>query len=145
MTESTTVEVQRHVAAPVEAVYEAWTDPGKLATWWWPERFETAYELDVREGGRYEIRSSVAGFGVHGRYLLLDPPHRLELSWVWEDDGTEGPEEQVVVELSGTATGTLVTVRHTTEAAGAADFRQGWTDCLDRLLRWAEGGISADL
>jgi uncharacterized protein YndB with AHSA1/START domain len=143
MTERTTIEVQQHVAAPVEAVYEAWTDPEKLATWWWPERLETSYQLDVREGGSYAIRSSVAGFGVHGRYVSLDPPHRLELSWVWEDDGTEGPEEQVVVELSSTSTGTLVTVRHTTEAAGAADFRQGWTDCLDRLPRTFPGAISA--
>jgi uncharacterized protein YndB with AHSA1/START domain len=122
----------QRVAAPVEQVYRAWTDPEVLATWWWPPRMETSYELDLRVGGAYRYRSDVAGIGVHGRYVALDPPHRIELTCIWEDGDTDGPEERVVVELEAQDTGTLVTVHHTTEAAGADDFRLGWTDCLAR-------------
>jgi uncharacterized protein YndB with AHSA1/START domain len=134
MTETlTTITMTQAVAAPVEQVWAAWTDPERLATWWWPKRMDTSYDMDVRVGGAYRFRSDVAGIGVHGTYVALDPPHRMELTWTWEDGDADGPEERVVVHLEATDTGTLVTVEHATEAAGAADFRQGWTDCLGRL------------
>lgn len=134
MTSSTTsITMTQHVAAAPEEVYAAWTEPDELATWWWPPRMETSYEMDVRVGGTYRFRSEVAGIGVHGSYVSLDPPRRLELTWVWEDGDTDGPEDRVVVELEARDGGTLVSVHHTTEAAGADDFRLGWTDCLARL------------
>jgi uncharacterized protein YndB with AHSA1/START domain len=133
MSAITDITMTQEVAAPPDRVFEAWVDPERLASWWWPHLPDTTYDLDARVGGGYAIRSRSAAIGVHGTFVVLDPPHRLELTWVWEDDGVDGPEDRVVVELSGTDHGTLVTVRHTTDAAGAADFRQGWTDVLQRL------------
>jgi uncharacterized protein YndB with AHSA1/START domain len=130
---TTTLVITQHVPAAPERVWAAWTEPQRLASWWWPMFADTAYALDVRPGGEYRIASASAGFGVHGTVVAVEEPRRLELTWVWEDAGTHGPEEQVVVEIAADGDGTLVTVRHATEAAGAADFRQGWTDCLGRL------------
>jgi uncharacterized protein YndB with AHSA1/START domain len=133
MSAITDITMTQEVAAPPDRVFEAWVDPERLASWWWPHLPDTTYDLDARVGGGYVIRSRSAGIGVHGIFEVLDPPDRLELTWVWEDDGLDGPAERVTVEFRGTDHGTLVTVRHTTEAAGAAGFRQGWTDVLERL------------
>ncbi len=93
--------------------------------------------MDAVEGGGRRIRSAAAGIGVHGRFVALQPPRRLELSWVWEDVDDHGPEERVVVVLAPTDTGTLVAVTHTVaDPLGADDLRQGWTDCLARLGRF---------
>jgi uncharacterized protein YndB with AHSA1/START domain len=133
MSAITDITMTQEVAAPPDRVFEAWVDPERLASWWWPHLPDTTYDLDARVGGGYVIRSRSAGIGVHGIFEVLEPPDRLELTWVWEDDGLDGPAERVTVEFRGTDHGTLVTVRHTTEAAGAAGFRQGWTDVLERL------------
>jgi uncharacterized protein YndB with AHSA1/START domain len=133
MSAITDITMTQEVAAPPDRVFEAWVDPERLASWWWPHLPDTTYDLDARVGGGYVIRSRSAGIGVHGIFEVLDPPDRLELTWVWEDDGLDGPAERVTVEFRGTDHGTLVTVRHTTEAAGAGGFRQGWTDVLERL------------
>ena len=134
MSQTTTITLTQVVAAPPERVYAAWTDPERLATWWWPQLPDTTYDLDPVVGGGYRIRSEAAGIGVHGTYLALDPPHRLELTWVWEDGPDDGPEEHVVVDLAPTGTGTLVSVTHAAaDAASVAGYTQGWTDCLARL------------
>jgi uncharacterized protein YndB with AHSA1/START domain len=130
---TTTLVMTQEVAAPVERVWAAWTEPDRLARWWWPMLVDTTYDVDARVGGDYRIASAAAGFGVRGRYTALEEPHRLAMTWIWEDEDGDGPEEQVVVDLAPRGPGTLVTVTHTTEAAGADDFRQGWTDCLARL------------
>lgn len=133
MSTFTEITVSQEVPAPIEDVFAAWTDAERLATWWWPMWPDTSYDVDARAGGAYAIRSATGGVGVHGVFVTIDPPRRLELTWVWEDDGVDGPEERVLVELAPQGAGTLVSVRHTTEAAGAEDFRQGWTHCLARL------------
>ncbi len=76
----------------------------------------------------------MAGIGVHGEFIALDPPRRLELSWVWEDGTEDGAVEGVGIDLAPIPAGTLVTVTHAVvDPAGAESFRQGWTDCLQRL------------
>ncbi len=134
----TEITMTQAVPASPEEVYAAWTEPARLATWWWPQLPDTTYHVEAVVGGSYRFRSETAGIGVHGRFVALDPPHRLELSWTWEDGARESaedePEELVVVALAATETGTLVTVTHAVvDPAGVDDFRQGWTDCLTRL------------
>ena len=134
MTATTEITMSQVVHAPPEQVYAAWLDPDQLATWWWPQIPDTTYELDAVVGGGYRIRSEAAGMGVHGTVVALEEPHRIELTWVWEDGDEHGLEERVVVHLAAHGHGTELTVRHWTESEGADDFRQGWTDCLERLV-----------
>ena len=134
----TEITMTQVVPATPEQVFAAWTDPARLSTWWWPHLPDTTYEIHAVVGGSYRFRSEVAGIGVHGRIVGLAPPHRLELTWVWEDGPTESAEdetlERVVVVLAPAEAGTLVTVTHAVvDPADVEDFRQGWTDCLDRL------------
>lgn len=127
------ITITQVVPAPPARVYAAWTDAALLATWWRPQLPDTTYDVDAVVGGAYRFRSEAAGIGVHGRFVALESPHRLELSWVWEDGPGHGPEERVVVDLAAGA-GTVVTVTHAvTSSLGAEDFRRGWSDCLARL------------
>lgn len=46
----------REVDAPLDAVWDVWHDPGKIARWWEPAGFRsTVRELDVRPGGRFDV------------------------------------------------------------------------------------------
>lgn len=130
MDDTVELVVTQHVPASVDAVWRAWTSAEGWARWWWPHWPDTRYEVDARPGGAYLARSESAGVGVEGRFVALDPPRALELTWRW--DG-EDDEDRVIVELKTQAAGTLVTVRHHTVPGGVDDYRQGWEFVLRNL------------
>lgn len=50
------VEVTRQFSAPLESVWQAWTDPGLTKQWWGPEGFTCPEaKIDFREGGKYLV------------------------------------------------------------------------------------------
>ena len=56
MDDTYTLVTTREIDAPLERVWDAWHDPAKIAKWWGPAGFHsTVKELDVREGGRFEV------------------------------------------------------------------------------------------
>jgi uncharacterized protein YndB with AHSA1/START domain len=131
------LEVNRSLAFPADRVWRALTDPAALAAWFWPQRFATTVEVDLRVGGRFRIDGPGAGTAVAGEYVAVDPPRRLVFTWRW--DG-ELDETLVTVELRPIQTGTelvLVHERFATEAL-RDDHAKGWADCLDRMPGWLE-------
>ena len=130
-----TLVLDQPVAAEPAQVYAAWVSAGALSRWWWPHIPDTAYNVDARIGGRYEIRSEAAGIGVRGEFLELDEPHRIRITWNWMDDGISEVEEQVRVDFGPTPDGTLVTLTHelADTSGDGDDLRQGWHDVLARL------------
>jgi uncharacterized protein YndB with AHSA1/START domain len=74
-----TLRFVRELAAPRQAVFEAWTTPEELALWWdaGGERL-TVCEMDLRPGGSFRF---VAPSHMHmpftGTYLEISPPERL--------------------------------------------------------------------
>jgi uncharacterized protein YndB with AHSA1/START domain len=132
---TTELELSRTLAAPAEAVWRALTDPGALATWFWPERFGTKAEVDLRVGGRYRIDGPGAGMAAAGEYVAVDAPTRLVFTWRWDGE----PDETLVTyTLTSLGAATELVVRH--ERFADEDVRdrhaQGWSDCLDRLPDW---------
>lgn len=130
-----TLVLEQPVAAEPARVYAAWLSADGLARWWWPHIPDTTYDVDARIGGRYEIRSELAGIGVRGEFLELDAPSLIRLTWNWMDDGVSTIEQQVRVDLTPTPDGTLVTLTHqlADSAGDGDDLRQGWHDVLARL------------
>lgn len=48
------IYIERIYDAPVEAVWDAWTDPAKVAQWWGPRGFTlTTHSKDLRVGGHW--------------------------------------------------------------------------------------------
>ena len=128
----TDLTMNRTLAAPAERVWRALTDPAALAAWFWPQRFATTTEVDLRAGGRYRIDGTAVGMAVSGEYVTVEPPNKLVFTWRW--DG-EPDETLVTIELTPVAAGTELALRHErfTDDATRDSHAQGWHDCLDRL------------
>ncbi len=137
--DATALTLGRLIAAPRAEVFRAWTEPELLARWWWPTRFRTTYEVDLRPGGRWRFRTvdlpDLGVLAVGGVFIEVRVPDRLVYTWVWEGAG-EG-ETLVTVEFRDRGTQTEVAVRHEHFADGHArdEHTQGWNDCLDRLAQ----------
>jgi uncharacterized protein YndB with AHSA1/START domain len=128
------IVVTQDVPADPTAVYGAFTSADALARWWWPHMPDTTYEVNGQTGGACEIRSAAAGIGVRGRFIELEPPTSIRMTWIWLDEGRAEAPEDVRIELEPAAGGTHVRVVHQCYA-NPDDLRQGWTDVLARLAR----------
>src|SRR5471030_2106608 len=52
--ESREIRIQRLYDAPLQAVWDAWTDPAQAALWWGPRGYTlTTHSKDVRTGGHW--------------------------------------------------------------------------------------------
>lgn len=128
------IELEQRVRAPREVAWAAWTDPAAIARWWWHRIPGTTIAADARVGGAYRFENAGAGFGATGEYLAVEPRELLVFTWRWVDDGIEGEAlDTVTVRFADDGDGTLVTVVHETDAAGAADYETGWRETLEQL------------
>ena len=131
---SITATVERLVPAPRERVWRALTTD-ELALWFWPPRYQTVVESELRVGGGYRIDGPGAGMAVSGVYVAVEEPSRLVQTWRW--DG-EADETLVTFTLADAPDGgTLLTIAHENFADAVArdDHAIGWEACLDRLPR----------
>jgi uncharacterized protein YndB with AHSA1/START domain len=124
-----------HVDAPPEAVYEYFTRPQAIVRW----MGEYAL-LEPVPGGRFSV--DVHGAPVRGRFLEVDAPHRLVISWGYAGSDRLPPGASTVeVRLTARDGGTLVELEHrelpADERPGHAT---GWTHYLDRLEVAGAGG-----
>lgn len=147
MTRHDTLRLHRVVAAPPARVWEAWTAEEGLASWWWHHLQDTTYAVDLRVGGDYRFEAASQGFGVTGEFLRIEEPHRLEMTWVWLDDGERGAIEKVVVTFTPEkhAASTRIDLVHTgpwTTPEPADNYAIGWSSTLDQLQTTVAGGSS---
>jgi len=138
-----TLVMERVFRANVERVFRAWTDPAFMVRWWGPEGFTTPeLTLDVRPGGTWRtvMRSpDGSSHSVSGVFRAIDPPHRLVLSWAWEEaDGTRGHETEIELTFATVETGTRMRlVQRLFQSPDWRDrHRHGWTQSLDKLDRY---------
>ena len=137
------IELQRRFRASSERVFRAWTQPVALREWWCPAGWAAGeIKIDLRVGGLYRIAMIWAGdagpgVSVAGQFLEVRPPERLVYTWRWEGAFTGMPETLVTLELRGSETETLLTLRHDnfTDAALRQQHRSGWIAACDRLDR----------
>lgn len=127
----TSVTITRRFAAAPAQVWHAFTDPGALASWFWPH-LDNVVQLDPRPGGRYRITAAKAQLAIVGEYLVVQPPTRLVFTWQWD-----GADEVSRVSITLTADGddTVLSLVHDRHASDTSrdNHAAGWRDCLDRL------------
>lgn len=129
--------------APPHAVFDAWTQADALLQWWCPGAFHATHaSLDVRPGGRYEIRMAAAqGTDVHvvrGEYVELQRPHRLVMTWRAEGTPHDNSADCLLtVQLEPHPRGTRLALLHERLPAGSeGSYRQGWEHVLHALGRF---------
>ena len=122
------------INAPPERVYEYFTRPEAIVQW----MGEFAV-LEPMPGGQFTV--DVRGAPVRGRYLELDPPNRLLISWGYAGSAQLKPGASTVeVRLIPEPGGTRVELEH----RDLPDHQRhahtvGWTHYLARLALAAAG------
>lgn len=84
------IRLSRLFDAPRHVVFEVMTRPEHVREWW--GRLGDGYsvpvcEIDLRPGGRwrYVNRHPKGEVAFHGEYRVVDPPHRLVFTEIFED------------------------------------------------------------
>jgi uncharacterized protein YndB with AHSA1/START domain len=122
------------IEAPPEVVFAHLVTAERMALWMGQHA-----ELHAIPGGEFAV--DINGYLIRGRYIEVDPPHRVVISWGMA--GTDDlPPGSSLVEfvLRPTPTGTALDLRHT----GLPDSRarthaRGWANYLTRLRAAARG------
>ena len=134
MAETGVVEREIRIAAPPEAVFAYFTDPERLVRWMGREA-----TIDSRPGGGFRIRYNDTDVA-SGRYVAVEPPHRLSFTWAWEAaDGTPRESGLVEVTLLADGEGTLLRLVHSgLDAEEARSHAEGWDHFLPQLIKKVE-------
>jgi uncharacterized protein YndB with AHSA1/START domain len=121
-----------HVDAPPERVFGYFTRADAITEW-----MGDAAQLDPVEGGEFAV--DVRGVAVRGRYVVVEPPHRLVFSWGHEGSAELPPGASTVeVRLTAARGGTHVVIEHRDlSAARAPGHARGWRMFLARLAEVA--------
>ena len=132
------VVIQRRLPAPIERVFEAWTQVEFLKQWFAPMNSVVEEALaDTRPGGAYRF-AMVAGedrFVVFGEYKRIERPTLVEFTWQWEESSNEKGVSLVTVELTPDGFATELKLIHTKLSSPTSQelHTQGWTSVLNRL------------
>jgi uncharacterized protein YndB with AHSA1/START domain len=117
------LRIERTFDAPVERVFEAWTSEEVLRRWLHGMR-------DPSDG---------AESGATGEYRVVDPPHRLVFTWVWDDQ----PDQPQLIELKFFERDGATTVLMTNSSIPTDERwesqQRGWNVCYDNLERVLAG------
>ena len=154
-----TFVINRSFDAPLDQMFELWTDPKHLANWLPPTGFTMQFlRADIREGGSsLYVMQNDSGLKMYGRaqYLSVEKPHRLTYTQEFCDEN-ENPARHpmaptwpasmlTTVEFAAESEGrTRVTVTWRTHGTvtpeeletfinGRAGMTQGWSGSFDKL------------
>lgn len=142
-TPESTVRLEKQIAAPVEQVFEAWTDPRGMAAWYAPsdDFGPTGAEVDVQVGGAYRVQMYPPGQDhprtVSGQYCRVEASRTLSFTWAWEPPHADTKETQVTVEFHprGETTDLVLIHERFNDVPHRNGHEKGWRGCLDRLAR----------
>jgi uncharacterized protein YndB with AHSA1/START domain len=134
------VRIERTFDAPAEAVFDAWTSPEVMRRWFHvaPDWETPEAEVDLRVGGKVRVvmrRPDGSEAKAAGEYTEIDRPHRLVMTWTFDDD----PSNEQLLELSfsesdGSTTVVLINSGISTDQRRDAQ-QWGWHGCFDMLER----------
>ncbi len=135
MTTTTELEltVERTIAAPPEAVFDAWLDPEMLARFMkpGPDMSVPKAETDPREGGRFEIvmRAGDQDMPHTGTYRKISPHSRLVFTW---ESPFSTEDSTVTLDFTPQGGGTHVRLHHIRFLSEEArdNHQGGWTAIL---------------
>ena len=134
------ITVETTVAAPIEAIWKAYTTPENIVQWnaasddW----HTTSAEVDLRKGGafssRMEAKDGSMGFDFAGTYTNVVEHKLIEYSF---------GDRVAVVEFTDTPAGVGVRVTFDSETTHPVEQqREGWQAILDNFTRHVETSVT---
>ena len=134
------IVLSRTYDAPVERVFAAWTDPQIAAKFMGPGNVKaTNIKIDPRVGGKYSITMVLEdGETMHvaGVYREVQPPHRLSMTWRWEeDDPADAYDTLLTLEFleRGEKTELVLTHDQFRRVESRDNHEKGWSAILEQL------------
>jgi len=135
--EKTIITVRATINAPVEKVWEFWTDPRHIVHWnnasddW----YTPVAENDLKAGGRFlsrmEARDGSSGFDFTGQYSKVELNSQIE--YILDD----GRNVQVTFVSGGNVT--IVTEAFEAEQTNSKELQEaGWQAILDNFKKYVE-------
>ena len=144
--------LERSYAAPVEAVWGAWTRPAALQHWWGPDRTAVVEcDVDLRVGGTIRIVTEATEqmgkyqgtrWPMSGTFSVIEEHARLTYdarSWTAGEEETTTVEHVNDVTLTGNGASTVVQLHVAITDVGpkarmaAFGMKWGYKQQLDRL------------
>ena len=138
----TALIIKRCFNAPIDRVFEAWTNADVLANWFGPVGFTvTTAKIDLIVGGKYLIvlqppeGEAIKHFG---EYLEINQPDKLVFTWILENQPCNGSKNQcgetlVSIDFKQNRQMTEIVLKHEhlpdKEAYDGHAF--GWNSALD--------------
>ncbi len=138
------VRIERTFAASAEEVFDAWTSPEVMRRWFHcePDWGTPVAEVDLGVGGTVRVvmrRPDGREAGALGQYTIIDRPHRLVMTWTFDDN----PSNEQLMELSFTESEGSTTVLMVNSRISGDERREaqdsGWHGCLVELERALAG------
>jgi uncharacterized protein YndB with AHSA1/START domain len=155
--------IHRSFDAPIEQMFEMWTNPTHLARWTPPTGSEMEFlSADIREGGGCLYVMSNPSFKMYGRtqYLEITPPHRIVYTQQFCDENgvisrhplapswpetmltvvelyPEGPD-QTRVKITWRPNGEVQEAELAVFMQARGGMTQGWTGSFDKLDAYLE-------
>lgn len=136
---TTPISIETHIAAPIDAVWRAYTTPADIMQWnaasddW----HTTAAHVDLREGGafssRMEAKDGSFGFDFAGTYTKIIPNELIEYAF-----GDRNARVEFLQKPNG------VTVRASFDPEPTHSIEQqrdGWQAILDSFSRHVTAGL----
>lgn len=154
-----TFYINRTFEAPLDVMFEMWTNPEHLARWVPPTGFTMNYiKADIRPGGSsFYMMTNGGDIKMYGRanYLEIQKPHRLTYTQQFCDENgkisrhplaptwpetmlttvtlTEESPGKTRVTICWETHGSVTPIELETFVKGRAGMTQGWTGSLDKL------------
>ncbi len=135
-----TVTIERTYDAPIDLVWEAWTNPEHIANWWGPKGMNTRIlEHNFEDGGSWKYAMTMPDgndFISEGTYVEITPKTKIITSADFKPM-TQGVELHILLEADGDKTKFTFKVIHPTEAYKIQQEKMGiyngWGSTFDRL------------
>lgn len=139
------VRLEDRFATTPEDLWEAMTEPGRLARWY------GEVSGDLRQGGEFAVHVAAAGLDATGRVEECAPPHRLRVTTRETEESAgagNGPapfDESIEVTLTADGDQTLLVI----EVSGlpldkVAAYGAGWQLHVESLAAHLEGFDAPD-
>ena len=130
-TKTVEIKVERTIPAPPSEVFDAWLDP-KVPGTLWHENEQLIVNPKV-DGLWYWL--SLRGNPHYGRFIEIDRPGRIQLTWMSRN--TLGEETIVAVTFQKNGEGTLLTLLHSgfPNEEKAKAHEKGWNLICDKFSK----------
>ena len=124
--------IDRFIALPIEKLFKAWTSQFDL---WFASPGSFLSKSEVNAPFYFETYFQGIRHPHYGRFLKIEEPNKVELTWVTGEGGTAGAETVLTIELTEHENSTFIHLTHAgfPNEESRNKHQEAWPHILDQL------------